>query len=391
MNGRKGIQWRNVRSDRRRFGRRFDEAKLMPKETTTIERCRIQGYKSIRDADIPLGRFNIVVGANGAGKSNLVSFFSFLNTTFDRELNWFVGRRGGPNAFLHLGSKITSEIVVAISVTTESGKFIFRQRHGFQAPDSLIYSGSNKDSGSNVSAVVDICRIEGESAASVANTQVYLRLANGVDVYHFNDTSLNSAIRTAGDVEDNRSLRWDGGNLAAYLYLLQQTDQAAYQRIVGVVRQIVPFFDNFSLAPRALDPTRILLNWRQIDSDHEFGPHQLSDGTLRAMALVTLLLRPEVELPLLLVVDEPETGLHPYALSVIGSLLRKASHHSQVIVATQSPQLLDECDPEDIICVDRKGPESIFSRPDPDKLRAWLDDYTLGEVWRKNVIGAGPH
>ena len=145
------------------------------------------------------------------------------------------------------------------------------------------------------------------------------------------------------------------------------------------------------MTPRALDPTRILLNWRQKNSEYEFGPHQLSDGTLRAIALTALLLQPEAELPKLIVVDEPEIGLHPYALSVIASLFKKASHHVQIIVATQSPQMLDDFGPEDIVCVERKGQESVFFRPDRAKLEEWLAEYSLGEIWQKNVIGGGPH
>jgi predicted ATPase len=220
---------------------------------------------------------------------------------------------------------------------------------------------------------------------------IYHRLKEGIGAHHFNDTTLTAPIRMAGYIEDNRVLRADGGNLAAMLYRLKQTAPKAYQRIVGTIRQVAPFFDDFSLAPRALDRTRILLNWKQVGSDYEFGPHQLSDGTLRAMALVTLLLQPEGELPKLIVIDEPEIGLHPYALSVVVSLLKKASHHTQVIVATQSPQLLDECEPEDVICADREGSESRFRRLDADKLGDWLAEYSLGEVWQKNVFGGGPH
>ena len=109
------------------------------------------------------------------------------------------------------------------------------------------------------------------------------------------------------------------------------------------------------------------------------------------MALTALLLQPEPELPGMVVVDEPEIGLHPYAVSVIASLLKKASHHAQLIIATQSPLLLDECEPEDVVCVERREQESVFSRPNPDSLHEWLADYSLGEVWQKNVIGGGPH
>lgn len=195
----------------------------------------------------------------------------------------------------------------------------------------------------------------------------------------------------SGYIEDNRKLHGDGGNLAAFLHRIRETHREVYHRITATIRLAAPFFDDFSLAPRSLAPREILLNWKQKGSDYEFGPHQLSDGTLRAMALIALLLQPEEELPRLIVIDEPEIGLHPYAVELVASLLKKASFHTQLLVATQSSQLLDACDPEDVICVDRQGAESVFTRPDPEKLADWLEDYSLGEVWKKNIIGGGPY
>jgi predicted ATPase len=163
---------------------------------------------------------------------------------------------------------------------------------------------------------------------------------------------------------------------------------------VSTIRLIAPFFDDFDLRRSApSDPNKkdLTLNWRDKGSDQVFGPHQFSDGTLRAICLVTLLLQPESDLPELIIVDEPELGLHPYALSVVASLFKKASHHAQVLVSTQSTTFLDHFDPEDVIVVNRVGRESKFERPDAAEFEAWLDEYSLGEVWEKNVIGGGPH
>lgn len=368
----------------------------MPIEKFQIEHCRIAGFKSIRDAEFDLRPFNVVIGANGAGKSNLASYFALLKAALNHRLDSHVGRRGGPNSFLHLGPRQTTEIAAAHRVATEAGTGTLHQRLEFQAPDRLIYGRSHagRPIGADRSdeTIVDgLCSIINESGPYFPQMLIYARMMNSIGIYHFHDTSLVSAIRSAGYVEDNRVLSSDGGNLAAFLYRIQQTNRMAYQRIVHTVRLIAPFFDDFSLGPRALDPTQILLNWRQVGSDYEFGPHQFSDGTLRAMALIALLLQPEAELPKLIVVDEPEIGLHPYALAVIASLLKAASHRTQVIAATQSPQLLDDCEPGDILCVERKGQESVFQRPDPDRLQEWLAEYSLGEIWMKNVIGGGPH
>jgi predicted ATPase len=222
--------------------------------------------------------------------------------------------------------------------------------------------------------------------------KVFRRLLNNCRVYHFHDTSLTARVRLHCYVDDNRWLMPDAGNLAAFLYRLKvQNGGAAYDRIVKTIRMIAPFFDDFELTPSAQNDREIILNWRQMESAQVFGPHQLSDGTLRAICLVTLLLQPEEELPDLVVVDEPELGLHPYALNIIASLFNKASHHTQVLISTQSSPFLDCFDPEDVVVVGREGRESTFRRLKTTELEAWLEEYSLGEIWEKNVIGGGPH
>jgi predicted ATPase len=133
-----------------------------------------------------------------------------------------------------------------------------------------------------------------------------------------------------------------------------------------------------------------MLQWRERRTDAIFSSYQASDGTLRAMALVALLLRPETELPDIIILDEPELGLHPYAMNIIAGLIQSISHRTQIIIATQSPFLIDCFQPEDIIVVERKNRESIFHRLEPEKLQDWLEDYSLSELWHKNVIGGRP-
>jgi len=221
---------------------------------------------------------------------------------------------------------------------------------------------------------------------------VFRNLLNSCRVYHFHDTSPTARVRQYCYIGDNRWLMPDAGNLAALLYRLRnENSRSAYHPIVTTIRLIAPFFDDFDLEPTGPNKRDIILNWREKGSDQVFGPHQFSDGTLRAICLVTLLLQPESELPGLIIVDEPELGLHPYALNVIAALFSKASHHTQVLISTQSSTFLNNFDPKDVIVVNREGRESQFTRPDPDKLEAWLEEYSLGEIWEKNVIGGGPH
>jgi predicted ATPase len=184
----------------------------------------------------------------------------------------------------------------------------------------------------------------------------------------------------------------DAGNLAALLHRLRNNSEgSAYRRIVSTIQMIAPFFVDFELEPTGPGKKEVILNWREKGSDQVFGPHQLSDGTLRAMCLITLLLQPEDELPYLIVVDEPELGLHPYALNIVASLFRRAANHTQVLTSTQSSAFLDNFEPEDIVVVEREADGSTFNRLNAADLSAWLEEYSLGETWEKNVVGGGPH
>ena len=212
---------------------------------------------------------------------------------------------------------------------------------------------------------------------------------NHFRVFHFHDTSATARVRQYSYVDNARQLLPDAANLASVLFRLRRDQASAYQRIVGTIRLIAPFFDDFHL--EKTESHDVILNWRHRDSDLVFGPHQLSDGTIRAICLVALLLQPTTELPDLVIVDEPELGLHPYALCVIASLFKAAAHHTQVLISTQSSGFLDYFDPEDVIVVERDGQASRFNRLDSQKLEDWLEEYSLGEVWEKNVIGGGPH
>jgi predicted ATPase len=171
---------------------------------------------------------------------------------------------------------------------------------------------------------------------------------------------------------------------------MRQTQPLYYRRIVTTIQQIAPFFDDFKLAPMKLDPNSILLNWSDRDSEYLFGPHQLSDGTLRTMALIALLRQPESDLPSLIVIDEPEIGLHPYALEIVASLIKSASLHCSIVLATQSVGLVNHFAPEDIVTVTREKAQSRFERQNSKSLAVWLEDYAIGEIWERNLIGGTP-
>jgi predicted ATPase len=360
-----------------------------------LERLKLSGYKSIREAEVEFTKLNVLIGANGAGKSNLASYFSMLAAALDGKLDAYVGRHGGPNALLHFGAQRTSEIAVEATVRTAEGTGVLRQRLGFRAPDSLFYgdhhSGVPYRVGEPFEMILnDVCTLVMMASDSPPDETIFSALKNGVATYHLVDTSLASPIRTEGYLEDNMRLNSDGSNLAAILYRYKRTNEKVYRRIRSTVGKIVPSFDDFVLEPRELNLRNILLNWRQLGRDYLFGPHQFSDGALRAIALVTVFLQPEDELPNLILVDEPELGLHPHAMLIISGLMRAASSHTQVLLATQSPTFLDDFDPSEVIVAEEREHASQYRRLAPEELRDWLQQYSLGELWQKNVLGGGP-
>jgi predicted ATPase len=349
--------------------------------------------------DLELRPLNILIGANGAGKSNFISFFKMLNEMMVGRFQQYIGTSGRAQSLLHFGPKITPQIEAKLEFEVENGMDTYHLRLFHAAGDTLIFAeetlsflqtGYISPRIDQLGAGHQETRIS-EAADEGKQTAKTLRyLLNRCRVYHFHDTSSTAEVRQSCYVGDDRWLMSDAGNLAALLLRFRKENHgAAYQRIVGTIRLIAPFFDDFDLEPDASN--RVILNWREKGSDRVFGPHQFSDGTLRAICLATLLLQPEDELPKLIVVDEPELGLHPYALNVVAALFSKASHHTQILISTQSSSFLDNFDPEDVIAVNREGKESQFKRLNPLELEAWLDEYSLGEVWEKNVIGGGPH
>ncbi|MCF3608104.1 AAA family ATPase [Planktothrix agardhii 1033] len=368
-----------------------------------LKKIKIKGYKSIQSLELELNKINILIGANGAGKSNLISFFKLLSWMIQSQgkLQFFIGQSGGANSLLFDGVAITPQLEAELNFKTDSGQndYYFRLFHA--ASDTLIF-GEEKyrfsssrfrsvadwislDSGHKEAKIIDLFNQGINQGNSTA--RILVPLLQNCKVYQFHNTSDTARIRQRWGIEDNRYLREDGANLASVLLRLKETEPKHYRIIVDTLTQITPFFDDFVLEP-VVD--KVILQWTEKNTDIIFSSHQISDGTLRTMALVTLLLQPISDLPDVLILDEPELGLHPYAINIIAGLIQSISHEVQVILATQSTFLIDCFAPEDIIVVDRKQRASEFNRLDPEPLEDWLEEYSLSELWNKNVLGGRP-
>ena len=359
-----------------------------------IKQIQIENYKSIREATIDLAPINVLIGANGAGKSNLISFFELLSALYDQRLQSYILQRGGMERLLHNGLKGSARIwglfnfdnLNALSlelIPKEPDGAVLTTSHYFNGWGYSNYSGWH---GVNWDRAVLESQIR-DNKTDKRKSYVQSVLQS-FKVYHFHDTSRTSAMRQACRVEDNRVLRHDASNLPAFLYVLQEQEPKAFTSIERTIQSVAPYFKRFNLAPSKLSD-QISLVWEEQDSDMYLDAHSLSDGTLRFIALATLLLQPEP--PETIVIDEPELGLHPAAIEKLSGLVRVASQRgAQVLVATQSSSLVSCFEPEDILVVERQGGSTVFSRPDKERLASWLEDYSLGELWEKNLIGGKP-
>lgn len=366
----------------------------------TINRLTIEGFKSIRKLEnFELRPLNVLIGANGAGKSNFVGFFRLLRGLIDQKLQFTVSKEGGVDACLYLGPKITKKLEAKLYFGNNGYEFSLAptvDRLIF-ADEAVIYKGqwasrASLGSGHSESRLKDRKDDPGVTAKHGVPHYVFEAVSSWV-VYHFHDTSDTAGVRRQGPINDNESLRPSAENLAAFLYRIHQTHPQIYDRIRDVIRLVTPFFDDFKLRPVPSNPELIQLEWLQKDSDYPFRASQLSDGTLRFICLATALLQPN--LPPTVLFDEPELGLHPYALTVLANLFQQAAkpygaYINQIIVSTQSAPLLNEFAPEDVVVVERHEGQSTFRRVQSKQLTEWLGEYTLSELWQKNILGGRP-
>ncbi len=367
-----------------------------------VDRVTLRGFKSIKTLEgFPLRGLNILIGANGAGKTNFVDFFRLLRAMADETLQRFVAEHGGADSLLFMGPKHTRSISACLEfgpfiyefnlIPTGSAELVFGEQHvhhaGGEKAGGATYSGSK---GARESILKELHEKKSAKAwwFDALGMSIYESIASWV-VYHFHDTSMHAPMRRVCSVRDNEYLRAEGENLAAFLLMLREQHQKIYGRIRDIVQLAAPFLDDFKFRPRPSNVDTVLqLEWTQKGSDYPFLVTQLSDGTLRFIALTTALLQPNP--PSTILLDEPELGLHPYALNLLAALLKEAAANTQVIVSTQSALLLDNFEAEDVVVVEREDGWSTFKRQSSGELEEWLKNYSLGELWEKNVIGGRP-
>jgi predicted ATPase len=366
-----------------------------------IDRVYINNYKSIRESgEINIKPLNVLIGPNGVGKSNFISFFKLLNSIAENRLPSFVADNGYADKVLHYGRKKSKELSGGIIFRKPLGNtnnrydFILKpdQSNGFYFEREA--GGYNKFANGN-GEYWDYWLLDstGEKNSSLHKVTAprfqYLKEYFGqLKVFHFHDTSSSAPLRQPAKLRDNVFLREDGSNLAAFLYLIQKQHPSNFKLIEYAIRSVAPFFERFDLRPDNLNNEVIFLTWQAKESDEYFDAGSFSDGTSRFIAQATLLLQPDP--PKIIIIDEPELGLHPYAIHKLAALIKAASTKSQIILSTQSVNLLDQFKADDVIVVERKDNQSTFRRLNSEELSNWVEEYSLGEIWGKNVIGGTP-
>jgi predicted ATPase len=358
-----------------------------------LKSLTISGFKSFNSDEhtVKFGDVTVLIGANGAGKSNFVSFFKMIGDIKIGNFQQYIAIQGGANSFLNFGSKVTQNISAKFEFENKSGYDVYEFNLGHAAQDSLILEYENLSY--QETREFSFLTVN-ESEYSESMEVIYYILRNS-KVYQFHDTSSTAKIRNSGYINQNEFLYEDGGNLAAFLYGLKENreNRPYYDKIVRHIKRTFPQFGDFDLQPRVLNNNYIMLDWHeQNNPNYKLGAHQLSDGTLRFMALTTLLLQPPKNLPSIIILDEPELGLHPSAIVELASMVKIASQHSQVILATQSPALLDEFNIDQITVIERDpvSKSSVFKQFSEEEMKYWLEDYTLSEIWDKNILGGKP-
>ena len=357
----------------------------------------IKGYKTIYSIENFEPRpLNVLIGPNGAGKSNFISFFKFLSWMLNSggKLQEYVAYLGGANDILFDGADITKSIDAEIQLKTGTGINEYKFSLMYAKPDRLVFKEEVYRYQADIiqeQSSWSSCGIGHEEAnlPNITNKTAtsILNLLRKLIVYQFYNTSDTSNMRLKWTTEDGRWLKQNGDNLGSFLFRLQSKEPLYYNRIVKYLRLILPFFDDFELYDEF---GKILLRWKEKGTSKVFNAGQASDGMLRTIALISLLAQNPKDLPDVLFLDEPELGLHPSAIDAVAGLIKAVSAHCQVFVATQSISLVNNFELDDLVVIDRKKRASEYTRPNSDMLKAYLEEFSTGQIWEKNIIGGRP-
>lgn len=363
----------------------------------SLDKLTIRGFKSIKELeDFELHDLNVFIGGNGAGKTNLVDFFRLLHSIITDNLKAFVDDRGGVSDLLFKGRKVTESMFFQTRFGLRGYRFTIKpgpSENALLSSEARYYEpgttgwwvlGSSSDGRSLL--------VEEAKTVNSRDSQYSRPVFDAISswqIYHFHDTSKTAGMRNYEIIQHNKKLDVDASNIAPYLLRLKKKDPSSYRDILNAVRLVMPFFDDFLLTVDEFgQKEKVRLDWKEKGSDYPMQPYHLSDGSIRFICLATALLQPDP--PSAIIIDEPELGLHPAAIAILAELMQDASKRTQLLISTQSAALVDHFSVEDVIVVNRKDGASTFQRLNKEDYTSWLETYSVGELWTKNVIAGGP-
>lgn len=366
-----------------------------PDRTNRIRSVNIEGFRSLKSIqNLELPQLTVLIGANGAGKSTLIRFFEMLSWMLkSKNLQEFVLRHGGGDDQFFMGARQTPRIHAELCLDTEKGQndYRFDLIHLSAGDTVMVMNEAYRYSANDISTKAGWIQIDAVGKESSLLEQknktakTIVALLRQCSTYQFHDTSMNAAIHNRWDVTESFRLRSDGGNLAAVLLNLRNTDGKRFELIVRQICRVLPAFKDFVLEEEA---GKVLLRWVSKQSDKVFGSHLTSDGSLRLFCLLTLLNLPPDRLPDVMFFDEPELGLHPHAITLVAEMFKRLSKKRQIFIATQSPYLVDCFELENIIVASANNGATALRNLPREQYQEWLDDeYLLSDIWLKQAVG----
>ncbi|MFQ6132164.1 MAG: AAA family ATPase [Armatimonadota bacterium] len=378
-----------------------------------ITRLHVQGYRCLRDVDLELRPLTVLIGPNGSGKSSLLDVLLLLKQGLSGELGEALNERGGLGRLATYGREgpLAVELVCRHPLQPEAYSYsIGMQDTGYGAYEITAETLTHGDLEGEARCLIDrrqepllgplaflLGGPQGESPAlNPAELLVpqkrpesgywFLRLFDELELYAQLDVSPRSLVRAQQTLWPVVLPGAQGADLAAALYTTRTHFADWYARLEEALRATFPEFRKLDFPVVAAG--EITLAWHQQGLPKALWPNQLSDGTVRYLWLCAILLSPG--LPPVLMIDEPETSLHPKLLMLLAGLLREAATRTQIIVATQSAQLINWLKPEEVLVLDREDGEVTARRGDTFDLEEWLKEYTLGEAWVTGLMGGTP-
>lgn len=392
-----------------------------PLTPNKLSHLHVTGFRSFLDQEIELRNLNVLIGSNGSGKSSLLDLFEILSRAGQQQLNNAIAERGGIDAVLTwdkptalfvlmrfaptgffieethgvdfellatkqgIGYRIVREIVTKLPALR-----VLEMTDGRGTAQNMLTGGSGLQSPPN-GGELTLAQIR--DAQSYPTPDKVRRYLSNIAVYRGFDTYTGAPIRDAAfigtqyaDLPPTRLM--DGGdNLTSVLYLMKNDPkyQDAFEEYESALRRAFPAFQELRFPP-AGGQGKTILSWKVSTTKRLVEASVLSDGMLRFMCLLAALYDPEP--PSLLCIDEPEAGLHPQLLRLLASVIRGASERIQIIITTHSADLLSYLKtPEAVMVVESKNGISELQRLDEERLKGWLEEYTLGELWEQGELG----